>query len=284
MKISINKNYVHKVEASMSKNQKNAVLFGVFLIACIIVTSCASGAAVQRYNNDLVMGLVWQQNSGEYAALCYQAFNAGKNYIKTLSGSQKRAAVLDIDETVLDNSEYAAWMVKSGEPWGNDTWEAWCNAAEAGAVPGALDFTLFLQKNNIEVFYVSNRSASARERTVLNMKNIGFPNADNDHILLMENTSDKNPRIETIKTSGYTVVLFAGDSLEDFDSSIRRRGNKERVVWADKQIANFGAQWIVLPNAVYGTFESAIVQNYYGLPPAEKAAARLNAITAWENN
>jgi predicted secreted acid phosphatase len=74
---------------------------------------------------------------------------------------------------------------------------------------------------------------------------------------------------------------LAGDSLEDFDSATRRWTNPERRNWADADTESFGVYRIVLPNAVYGTFESAIVPNYYGLSLQEKARARQEKISAW---
>jgi 5'-nucleotidase (lipoprotein e(P4) family) len=235
-----------------------------------------------NYNHDLLMGILWQQNSGEYSALCYQAFNAGKMYIDSLPSGGNNAAVFDIDETVLDNSKYAAWMVTTGSPWGNDTWEAWCNAQDAGAVPGSLDFARYLAERGIELFYVSNRPGSTADSTVINLQNLGFPFADGDHVFLQEDTSDKNPRLERIRARGYDIVLFAGDSLEDFDSAVRRWTNQERKDWANSEHEGFGVYRIVLPNAVYGTFESAIVPNYYGLSLEEKARARLETISPWK--
>jgi predicted secreted acid phosphatase len=99
----------------------------------------------------------------------------------------------------------------------------------------------------------------------------------------MENTSDKNPRIEKILAQEYKVVLFAGDNLDDFDSSIRRWNNRERVEWANENTAAFGINRVVLPNAVYGTFESALVPGYYGLSAEERASARLNLLNSWQN-
>jgi 5'-nucleotidase (lipoprotein e(P4) family) len=251
-------------------------------LLCRVFSGCVSSETVPvNHNADLVMGIAWQQNSGEYAALCYQAFNLGRQYILSLPGEGKRAAVLDIDETVLDNSKYAAWMVTTGNPWANETWEAWCNAADAGAVPGALAFARFLTAQNIEVFYVSNRPASTLDSTIANLDRLGFPLADTGHVLLMQNTSDKTPRLEAIGAMGYAIVLAAGDNLDDFDSSIRRSDNPARRRWAAERERDFGFRWIVLPNPVYGTFEPAMKPGYYGLPPEEKAAARLEAISSW---
>jgi 5'-nucleotidase (lipoprotein e(P4) family) len=237
-----------------------------------------------NYNHDLLMGILWQQKSGEYVALCYQAFNAGKMYIDTLSPLENKAIVFDIDETVLDNSKYAAWMVATGNPWSNDTWTAWCNAHEADAVPGSLDFAQYIKDSGIEIFYVSNRPISTLENTITNLKNLGFPSADMDHVFLQEDTSDKKPRLERIQALGHNIALFAGDSLEDFDSATRRWTNQERRNWVDARPESFGVYWIVLPNAVYGAFESAIVPNYYELSLQEKARVRLEKITVWKPN
>jgi 5'-nucleotidase (lipoprotein e(P4) family) len=271
----------------ITKRVSAACLLGSVVIIALF-THCVSASPnaensndLLNYNHDLLMGILWQQNSGEYSALCYQAFNAGKRYIASLPARENAAVVFDIDETVLDNSKYAAWMVVTGNPWGNDTWAAWCNAMEADAIPGSLDFARYLEERGIALFYVSNRPATVMENTIANLQNLGFPFADTDHVFLQEDTSDKNPRLERIRSAGYDIVLLAGDSLEDFDSATRRWTNQERREWADSAIETFGTYRIVLPNAVYGTFESAVTPNYYSLSPEEKARARQNVITAW---
>jgi predicted secreted acid phosphatase len=50
----------------------------------------------------------------------------------------------------------------------------------------------------------------------------------------------------------------------------------------DTRIEQFGCYWLVLPNAVYGTFESAIRDDCYGLSPEEKARTRRAVSEAWE--
>ncbi|MCP5515283.1 MAG: 5'-nucleotidase, lipoprotein e(P4) family [Spirochaetales bacterium] len=254
----------------------------ILLTPLITVSGEEAGNNGLNYNNDLLMGILWQQNSGEYAALCHQAFNAGKSYLQSLDKGGKKAVVFDIDETMLDNSKYAAWMVKTGNGWGFDTWEEWCNSKEAGAVPGALDFALFAEKNGFEVFYVSNRPSSVLKSTMENLASLSFPNADSDHLLLMEKTSDKKPRLEKIREKGFEIVLLAGDNLDDFDSSIRKMNNEDRKNFSNNNIDEFGANWIVLPNSVYGTFEAAIRGDYYSLTAREKSAARLEMIKTWE--
>lgn len=241
-----------------------------------------AGCVSSGYNRDLTMAIIWQQRSGEYPALCYQAFNAGKEYIAGLTVAGPKAAILDIDETVLDNSRYAAYMVSAEKPWSAGDWEAWCKAAQAPAVPGSLDFANFLMSRSIEVYYVSNRPASATDATIQNLAELGFPNADTEHVLLQTDTSDKAPRLGQVRSAGYEIVLLAGDSLEDFESFTRRWSNEQRREWVDAQKDKFGVYWVVLPNSVYGTFESAIREGYYGLSLKEKAAARFETLDAWE--
>ncbi len=51
------------------------------------------------------------------------------------------AVVLDIDETVLDNSLYQAWLVRTGSAFSLKTWNEFCNAKVSRAVAGAVAFT-----------------------------------------------------------------------------------------------------------------------------------------------
>jgi 5'-nucleotidase (lipoprotein e(P4) family) len=270
-----------------------------FFAICVAITGCSpktggeaaalvpaqAAQAADAGLRDTAMAILWQQQSGEYAALCYQAFNAGRAFVREAQAAEaggRYAAVLDIDETVLDNSPYAAYLVHQNAPWSAESWEAWCNAAAAEAVPGALDFCRFLAENGIEIFYVSNRPDSTLSATTANLQALGFPNARADHVLLQTGTSDKTPRVNSVREQGYTVLLFAGDNLDDFDGSIRKHTNAARKDWAETNAATFGLHRIVLPNAAYGTFEAALVDGYYGKPPAERAAARLELLKSWK--
>lgn len=66
---------------------------------------------------DLVNATAWMQNAGEYKALTIQAYQLAQirlAQILTQEVSEKpRAIVLDIDETVLDNSPYQAYQIEN---------------------------------------------------------------------------------------------------------------------------------------------------------------------------
>src|SRR6185312_14879483 len=70
----------------------------------------------------------------------------------------KPAVILDIDETVLDNSPYQARAIRRGGEFNEAEWQAWCREEAARAMPGAVEFTRFAASHGIAVIYVSNRA------------------------------------------------------------------------------------------------------------------------------
>ena len=63
--------------------------------------------------------VLWQQTAAEYRALCYQAFNIAELRLNEIlrKNSQKEnlAIITDLDETVLDNSNIQAQIIKEGK-------------------------------------------------------------------------------------------------------------------------------------------------------------------------
>ena len=66
-------------------------------------------------NEQLVMATLWVQTSAEFRALCYQSFNLAKMnldaFLASYSGSKKVAISVDVDETLIDNSLYEAFLI-----------------------------------------------------------------------------------------------------------------------------------------------------------------------------
>ena len=80
--------------------------------------------------------VLWIQTAGEVRALHYQAFNLAKlrldQDLRLRPGKQgkKRAVVVDVDETVLDNSPYQARVLRTDEGYPKG-WVDWLEMAEA---------------------------------------------------------------------------------------------------------------------------------------------------------
>lgn len=214
----------------------------------------------------------WQQRAAEFRALCYQAFNIAKLRIDERAGesSPKRKAIMtDIDETVLNNSPYQAHQALRGKDYDDSSWKTWTDMANGDTIPGALHFLQYASAKGIEIFYVTNRSENARESTLKNLQKFNFPNADNEHLLLKQNTSSKEERKKFIEED-HTIVLLIGDNMNDLSSFFVKKDPDDRVKVADGFATDFGNRFIVLPNPVYGDWESALYRYNYSLTPAQK--------------
>ena len=222
--------------------------------------------------NGKVFSALWQQNAGEFRALCYQAYNIAQfridENLKNLS-TRPLAIITDIDETFLDNSPYAVTEAKKGKDYDPKTWMNWTAKAEAKAYPGSVNLFKYAASKNVQVFYITNRDENDRIGTLKNLKNLGFPFADEAHVMLKSTTSDKEARrLEVLKN--YEVILYMGDNLADFSKMFNKKPQSERDELVDENSTQFGKRFIMLPNSGYGDWEPALPGYNYQLTPAEK--------------
>ncbi len=232
----------------------------------------------------MVMSVLWFQTSAEMRALSYQAFNVARMKIErdlSLNRSKKKkAVVVDIDETVLDNSPHMAKLIKENQAFPY-AWADWVSKAQGEPLPGAVEFLNFVVSKDYDVFYVSNRSAETDlERTIVNLTAKGFPQATNDHVLLMKGVSSKEPRRKNIENT-HELVLLMGDNLNDLANVFERKAVPERFAEVDKVHEEFGNRFIVLPNPMYGEWENAVYSFQRGLSDEQKDQARKAGLKAF---
>ncbi|MGH7785096.1 MAG: HAD family acid phosphatase, partial [Candidatus Binatia bacterium] len=122
----------------------------------------------------------------------------------------------------------------------------------------------------------SNRDEVQKQATIDNLKNAGFANVSAENVLLRTNDSSKEPRRQAIEAK-YRIVLFMGDNLDDHSGVFEKRSVADRFAEVEKARALFGKRYILLPNAIYGTWENAIY-DYKSLPDIQKAEIRANAL------
>ena len=204
----------------------------------------------------------YQQRAAEYKALCYQAFNIARSRIEEFNrqrSEKPKAIMTDIDETILNNSAYQAHQLLEGKDYDPVSWKDWTSKGEADTLPGALHFLQFASAAGIEIFYVTNREENEREGTLNNLKKFNFPNADNQHLLLKQNSSSKEERKNSIAQT-HTIVLLMDDNMNDFSFLFEKKNSDERNKVADSFSAYFGNRFIVFPNPVYGDGESSLYQ------------------------
>jgi len=257
-------------------------------LAVLFLSGYTSVPAQQSDTEYLEGAVLWQQTSGERRALSYQAFALARimldrDFRMTRRNRMRRAVIVDLDETVIDNTPNEARIVKEGRPFTPDSFTAWVNRAECDAVPGAVAFLNYANLRGVRVFYVSNRKQIEREGTARNLKKLGFPNVNDETLLLRPENGDtiKEPRRVAI-SARYQVVLLMGDDLNDFAAVFENSKSVEsRAEAADRNKDQFGTRFIVLPNPMYGNWESAIYGYNLKLTEAEKAAKRRSALKAY---
>lgn len=254
----------------MSLNNRT-VRFVLGLLITSTTIACGSSKEVAQektptklvYNNDLrteESALLWQQTSAEYTALCYQAFNAAKNYLSNgveFKDDKHPAIIMDLDETVLDNSKYNGFLLIENQSYSPETWERWVEELDADLVPGAKGFIDFVRSMGLKVFFVSNRSKMHEDFTIKNLQKLGIEvNAEN--LFLKEETGEKTERRRTVMAS-HNVIMLLGDNLADFDDIFEgNAGIRERKQAVNEMESSFGTKFIILPNVMYGAWEKAL--------------------------
>ena len=184
--------------------------------------------------------------------------------------------MVDIDETVLDNSPAQAYAIKNRLPFNLKDWYAWGEMRKAKAIPGAVDFLNYANSKGVRVFFVTNRDEVQKQATIDNLKSAGFNNVSTENVLLKTDTSSKEPRRQIILAK-YRIVFFMGDNLDDHSNVFEKKSIPDRFAEVDKAKDQFGKRYILLPNPIYGTWENAIY-DYKILPEAQKAEKRVNAL------
>jgi 5'-nucleotidase (lipoprotein e(P4) family) len=204
--------------------------------------------------------VLWQQHAAEYRALAYQAYNIARlrleNYLERKgSHIQNPAVITDIDETVLDNSPFAAKLIELDSAYTRSRWLEWGNLARADTIPGSLGFFRYAAAKGVEIFYISNRYAVQLAVTIKNLREWGYPFADTLHVLLNQGSAGKEVRRGSV-AKNHHIILLIGDNLADFSDLFQVTGSLRRNVLADSLRSEFGRRFILLPNPVYGDWET----------------------------
>lgn len=226
-----------------------------------------------------VQSVLWQQHSGEYKALCYQAFNLAKFQLdeillRTNRGGKPLAIITDIDETLINNSPYNAKMIETDEAYSKEGWIQWGLLEQATAVPGALEFLKYAESKGVRVFYISNRYVVQNKETMANLKKLGFPFMNEQHFLLREKTSGKEERRQIVSKEN-KVIMLLGDNLSDFSEIFEDKSTDERNKTVENLKDKFGTEFIVLPNPMYGDWETdGLYEGKYDWTPAQKDSIR----------
>jgi acid phosphatase len=227
---------------------------------------------------------LYMQTSAEYAAVCLQTYNWALERLKqklaaTKNGDLRPAVVMDLDETVIDNSAYQSFLFRTKAQSTPQNWEVWEKSypQEVRLVPGAKAFVEAAEQLGVAVVYISNRSTKNQDGTIAAIKHVGLNTEDiAGRLLLRDLASDKTPR-RKIADQRFNVLMYFGDNLRDFsedfvapnlnanDDAGQKQAIADRLAKVQKANYRWGNDWIVLPNPAYGEWTRLI-----GSDPAKK--------------
>ena len=256
------------------------------------MTRADSLEIVAAFSDPSLNSTLWTQTAVEYDGMTRQAYALAEIMVqRALADSSWTAAieqaeqgsaayrnlppavVLDVDETVLDNSAYQARLVRQNATYDGTSWNAWVRERKATPVPGAVAFTQAAERMGVEVIYLTNRDHSVEDATRDNLRLFDFPLNPNEDLLLTENEQpewdgSKTPRRQFL-ADRYRILLLVGDNFGDFAPGADRSvGERQRL---SQTYARFwGSRWIVLPNPQYGSWEAALYEFNYSLPYLEQ--------------
>lgn len=255
--------------------QRTFVVVLAMLLTASGMTCHVFGDEPFRKTHERLHGTLWLQGALEYDVACQQAYSLARLSLKEYLSDNSRSAaieqdndyrslppavILDIDETVLNNSPFQARLVEQGVDYNEAQWVAWVNEGKAKAIPGASGFLQLALSCGVKIFFVTNRTSDLETVTVANLKQeLGFRiTAD---MVLCKNekpewTSDKSSRRREICKT-HRVVCLVGDEFNDF-AFIGKPPASERLRLGQILSERWGNGWIILPNPLYGDWEKSL--------------------------
>lgn len=275
--------------------RSRALAAGLVLLAACATAPAREEAAAPPAEHPLLQSVLWVQTAAEYVAAAEQAFAAARaalpraladtTWTAALEQSGDYAAlppavIVDVDETVLDNSPFEAQLIRSGEEFDPARWSAWVDEAAAPPVPGALEFARAAERSGVTIFYVTNRDAPQEAGTRRNLEAAGFPLAEEEDVVLLRGeregwSSDKSSRRAWV-AERHRVLLVIGDDFNDF--VFARLPVEERDALVRRHADRWGERWIVLPNPMYGSWEGAVTGPGEDLTPEQELQRKLERL------
>ena len=264
-------------------------------------TKPAADASAETPANDNLNAVLWVQRAAEYDAVSQTVYRAAADQLDpalkeanwdalvpaergNAAAGLPPAVIMDVDETVLDNSPYQARLVRDGKQYDEATWDLWVSEKKARAVPGVVDFAKAASARGVTILYLTNRAEHLQAATIANLKAVGLPVKDDSVFLGLgtfvkgceQNGSEKNCR-RRMAGEKYRVLMQFGDQLGDFVEIVANTPEGRDGLYAEYEDW-FGERWWMLPNPTYGSWEPATFNNAWDQPSPVRRAQKHAAL------
>lgn len=249
--------------------------------------------------SNVYMAIKWYLNSPEKTAIYNEVFNMGYSHIESQVKSIKPKSgsfgvVFDIDETLLDNMQYAKKReVLECQSFTWPSWNAFMQSGSSMATPGASNITCKIEKLGVKVVLVTDRTKKLFDATLKNLNKVGICY---NSVVFSSSTHkmDKNSRFNAILKGDYTdliasnknlpplnVIAYFGDNIQDFPAIRQKDAIKQDA--NSKFFKQFGERYFSLTNPVYGSWMKNPGFNESSLQVSSKLIACVNGIAKSSN-
>ena len=233
------------------------------LIATLFISSFS---CVSQGTEELPDDVKWAKSSIEYAAVCLQTYRMAWPIVKAAAEKQTKnwVVVFDVDETVLDNVQYAVERTSKGLGYTRESWVEWVEREAAPLIPGAKAFIDSVRSlgSMAHVAFITNRDTDPEERpTINNLREVGLFKVGDTMLTEMSKEDTKEIRRECLEigtdrcesTGPLVILALFGDNVRDFIPIWgSEKGANYRENIADDP--NWGTKYFVLPNSTYGSW------------------------------
>lgn len=241
---------------------KSRVCFfsGLALAAVFLLSGCQK--IQPGSHQEYPVELKWQRYSVEYQAVCLQVYRQAWQHVKRRAATLQEdwAVVLDVDETVLDNTRYQEILFEENRDFPY-YWNEWVKEEKCPAVSGANIFIDSVRTLGefAHVVYITNRNAPLEESTRNNLIKTGLWQ-QGDVLLCQQSHADtKEVRRQEVLTGAgrcegmgpRKIIALIGDQLGDVAAYPRGVAADDYRHYYRKS-PQWGVQYFILPNPMYG--------------------------------
>lgn len=238
---------------------------------------CAISLSLTAKQLPLTNAVKWQTTSKEYQYLTTKTYSQAQDALANKALPEGRwTVVLDVDETVLDNSQYQVELDKSGQRYTPTSWAKWVEREAAPLVPGVKPFLEDVLRLGGTLSLVTNRDQSLDRHTWQNLLALGLPLTDAntcligrvdadkaaiDHATLFNDKDLRRHQITQGTASCYSpsgtrktdfpaskIIMQIGDNIEDFSGVTQEEADIGQLLELHAD------EYFLLPNPMYGSW------------------------------
>ncbi len=194
----------------------------------------------------------WFRDSAEQQAVYLEIYRAAAAAVESrrarLAAGTQWGVVLDVDETVLDNSDYQQQIAVAAIAYEPASFDTWVRMKHATALPGVQSFLGAVKAQGGKIVLVTNRRMAQCAATEDNLRAVRIP----FDAVLCDAVGDGNKTgrfrevlAGTAATAPLKILAWIGDNIDDFPDHNQKNKGKP---------SEFGDDYFVLPNPMYGSW------------------------------